>query len=111
MDKEAILLSDDGETLLDAPCVFCGYNSLSYWQAKTHSKLCPWYSVGGIVERKSMLRKVIDAYRKPQGWPPLVEIPKASDFTEEDAETYIKGYKDGVQVQRDADIKYYEGSE
>jgi len=37
---------------------------------------------------------------------PLIEIPKASDFTEEDAGAYVEGYGRGAQAQREADIKW-----
>jgi len=46
--------------LLDAPCVFCGYNGPGYWQAGTHKPECPWHGVGGYDERAVMLRPVID---------------------------------------------------
>lgn len=45
--------------LLDAPCVFCGYNGQRYYSEWTHAKSCPWYSVGGAAERTEQLRMVI----------------------------------------------------
>ena len=42
-----------------APCVFCGYNGAGFYQAGTHAKDCPWYTVGGGEERSVMLRKVV----------------------------------------------------
>jgi len=35
----------------------------------------------------------------------LIEIPKAKDFTEEDASAYVEGYGDGAQTQLKADQK------
>jgi len=32
---------------LEAPCVWCGYSGENYWQAGTHEKVCPVYSIGG----------------------------------------------------------------
>jgi hypothetical protein len=37
--------------VLEAPCVFCGYNGQGYWQSGTHAAECPWARVGGEVER------------------------------------------------------------
>ena len=38
--------------LLDAPCIFCGYNGQGYYQAHTHDQNCPFYEIGGADERK-----------------------------------------------------------
>jgi hypothetical protein len=43
------------DAMLDAPCVFCGYNGAGYWQSGTHAKDCRWYSVGGYVDRHKAL--------------------------------------------------------
>ena len=45
--------------ILDAPCVFCGYNGRGYWQKGTHNKHCPWCELGGGAERAKALRGVI----------------------------------------------------
>lgn len=45
--------------LLDAPCIFCGYNGQRYYSEWTHAKSCPWHSVGGAAERTEQLRMVI----------------------------------------------------
>ena len=37
---------------------------------------------------------------------PVIEIPLASDFVEEDASAYVEGYAAGAQAQRDADRKW-----
>lgn len=110
MDKE----------LLDAPCVFCGYNGANYWQVKTHGKLCPWYSMGGIAEREGMLRKVIANYRKlPKEKPPLATNPYTTEYKYQcsmDAgmpqnlvvndDGYV-GFGEGTLAQREIDIAYY----
>ena len=49
------------KTLLDAPCVFCGYNSYGYYQSGTHHVLCPWHKVGGLEQRGKDLRHVVAA--------------------------------------------------
>ena len=53
------MIRKTNHSLLDAPCIFCGYNGPGYWQAGTHSLECPWHGIGGFDERKSMLRPVI----------------------------------------------------
>jgi len=42
---------------LEPPCAFCGYNGREYWQKQTHSKDCPFYSVGGEEDRRAQLKK------------------------------------------------------
>lgn len=49
------------ETILDAPCVFCGYQKLGYWQAQTHAPECPWHAVGGKWSRIEALRRTLGA--------------------------------------------------
>lgn len=44
-----------GDDPLGAKCVFCSYNGPGYWQPGTHSKSCPWHSVGGMDERRKKL--------------------------------------------------------
>jgi hypothetical protein len=50
--------------ILESPCVFCGYNGDWYWRTHTHEKSCPWYKIGGEVERKSQLRDIIHTHKK-----------------------------------------------
>lgn len=50
--------------LLNAPCIFCGYNGDGYYQSGTHSKDCPWHNVGGDSERYGALPGVITALFK-----------------------------------------------
>lgn len=45
--------------LLDAPCVFCGYNGSEYWQSGTHLRICPWWYFTGKSDRKTQLRNVL----------------------------------------------------
>lgn len=45
-------LDDSGPRgLLDAPCIFCGYNGTGYWQKGTHSPSCAFHDLGGEAER------------------------------------------------------------
>jgi len=41
----------DCNSLLDAPCLWCGYNGEGYWQPTTHEPTCPWHNVGGRFDR------------------------------------------------------------
>lgn len=45
----------DREEPLEAPCIFCGYNSYGYYQKGTHGENCPWHSIGGKDEREKSL--------------------------------------------------------
>ena len=48
--------------MLEAPCLYCGYNGKGYWQKGTHDKICPWHNVGGITEREELLRQSVKSY-------------------------------------------------
>lgn len=54
--------------ILDAPCIFCGYNGPNYWQPHTHNKSCPFFEIGGDREREHALvvfaRKGLLTYNK-----------------------------------------------
>ena len=52
-------LDDQASALLGAPCVFCDYNGQGYWQAGTHARECPWFSLGGESDRHANLRGAI----------------------------------------------------
>ena len=58
-EKEVPVTDNITESLLDAPCVFCGYKGHGYYQAGTHKKNCPWREVGGLEERAKRLRSVV----------------------------------------------------
>ena len=45
--------------ILEAPCLFCGYNGKGYWQTETHDRACPWYKVGGYEQREYQFRAII----------------------------------------------------
>ena len=45
----------DSSGLLDAPCLWCGYNGRGYYQVGTHDKSCIWHTVGGRNERLDRL--------------------------------------------------------
>lgn len=47
------------KNMLDAPCLFCGYNGQGYWQNGTHHEQCPWHMVSGSVDREMMLPKLV----------------------------------------------------
>lgn len=61
IDVEEILRRCAGhhrdDALLDAPCVFCGYNGAGYWQAGTHAPGCRWRNVGGYEDRDIALQR------------------------------------------------------
>ena len=50
--------------ILDAPCAFCGYSGAGYWQSKTHKEYCPWYNIGGEVERFNQLKVVLGKFKE-----------------------------------------------
>lgn len=45
-------------SLLDAPCIFCGYNGPDYWQIGSHNDDCPFYHTATIELRADMFRKM-----------------------------------------------------
>lgn len=48
--------------LLEARCVFCGYNGPGYWQPFTHPKPCPWHDIGGMDQRLRAIRRIVHAH-------------------------------------------------
>lgn len=56
----AVNLGGEGMCILDAPCVFCGYNGASYWQKHTHSKECPFHEVGGDASRADHISRPLN---------------------------------------------------
>lgn len=60
VERLATLLSRVGHSeMLNAPCIFCGYDGRGYWQARTHGGDCPWHSVGSYTERASALAGLV----------------------------------------------------
>jgi len=55
-----MMSNEYGKELLDAPCVFCGYNRENYWQTETHDRKCPWFHVGREESRQKLLRATIN---------------------------------------------------
>ena len=47
----------DANGLLEAPCLWCGYNGEGYYQAGTHGQSCPWNTIGGCDERLDRLAR------------------------------------------------------
>jgi hypothetical protein len=47
------------DDLLSAPCGFCGYNGPGYWQPHTHAAACPFYEVGGKMEREEFFVELV----------------------------------------------------
>ena len=47
--------------VLEAPCIFCGYNGEGYWQAGRHDKRCPWFVIGGFGERELEIRRTLES--------------------------------------------------
>ncbi len=43
------------QNMLTAPCRWCGYNGPDYWQKGTHATDCPWWRIGGEVDRERAL--------------------------------------------------------
>jgi hypothetical protein len=61
-------LGGQGLCILAGPCVFCGYNGAGYWQAGTHSKDCPFHSVGVDASRADHIVALArSARREPSG--------------------------------------------
>lgn len=71
--------------LLEAPCLFCGYNGSGYFQTGTHSKDCPWYGIGGEKDRAFVFRGVVSAlYNKVlAAQPPTQQGSEPADITRE----------------------------
>jgi len=55
------------KSILDAPCVFCGYDGKGYWQPYTHDEKCPLREFKGHSDRQRELRKVIETWRDERG--------------------------------------------
>ncbi len=63
--------------ILDAPCVFCGYNGPGYWQTGTHAKDCPWHDIGSIAYREEEiqnLKAIVTAIRASERSRVIAEI-------------------------------------
>ena len=61
--------------LLDAPCLWCGYNGERYWQMGTHAKECLWYGAEGRLPRICKLDRLAS-----EGAPsPIDLLPKFND--------------------------------
>lgn len=58
---------------LAAPCRWCGYNGVGYWQTQTHGVLCPWHNVGGAREQEERLVTVPAPSPLSQGGPSELE--------------------------------------
>lgn len=61
-------LGGQGMCILDAPCVFCGYNGARYWQRGTHAQDCPFSDIGGDASRADhivSLTKLPQSEEKP----------------------------------------------
>uniref|UniRef100_A0A6M3KX25 Uncharacterized protein n=1 Tax=viral metagenome TaxID=1070528 RepID=A0A6M3KX25_9ZZZZ len=97
--------------VLDAPCIFCGYNGVGYWQGKTHSKECPWYETGGGYERKVRLLSALsgvlgksclpDGYEpKADEWKPPTDDEMADAYSEYVEQNEGKLLTDGEIVER-----------
>ena len=52
------LLPNAQSAMLDAPCLWCGYNGEGYWQPTTHELTCPWHNVGGRFDRVVALERL-----------------------------------------------------
>lgn len=56
------------ESLLESPCIFCGYKGSGYYQLETHKGNCPWRKIGGKIEREEFFERrfnmFLDALKK-----------------------------------------------
>jgi len=50
---------NDFKSVLDAPCVFCGYDGPNYLQKGSHKKSCPFHDIKGHADRQKALRGII----------------------------------------------------
>jgi len=50
---------DHEYSIVDSPCIFCGYDGQGYWQPYTHRRRCPWHLTGGRDERVKKQRMVV----------------------------------------------------
>lgn len=48
------------DRMLDAPCLWCGYNGKGYWQSGTHDEHCPWLHLASEDERLGQLLRIIE---------------------------------------------------
>lgn len=60
-------LGGQGMNILDAPCVFCGYNGRDYWQVGTHDKDCIFHDFGGDANRADHVSNYAAAIRARVG--------------------------------------------
>lgn len=53
----ALMRLDQGALsgLLGSPCIWCGYNGASYWQAGSHEQSCPWHDIASSQSRLEVL--------------------------------------------------------
>lgn len=59
--------------ILDGPCRWCGYNGPLYWQSGSHQAGCPWFAVGGAIERANRVGYVRDPYSRAPAEAPARE--------------------------------------
>uniref|UniRef100_A0A6M3KC34 Uncharacterized protein n=1 Tax=viral metagenome TaxID=1070528 RepID=A0A6M3KC34_9ZZZZ len=52
--------------ILAAPCIFCGYDGVQYWQKHSHAKDCLFYEFGGIEDREDVLLRISLTEWKPK---------------------------------------------
>lgn len=67
-------VDDVAAPLFEAPCLWCGYSGIGYWQAGTHAKGCPWHQLGGHAERRFALADWIRSVMVPPA-PPRKACP------------------------------------
>ncbi len=58
--KKRLLNIDRLNSLLDAPCLLCGYDGAGYWEAGTRHEKCPWHAVKGRDERMGKLPGMVE---------------------------------------------------
>jgi len=67
------------DNFFDAPCKFCGYNGVRYWQKGTHYKGCPFRNIGGIKDRRGIMEVLAKIYnnRNKGDGEPYTQLSKA----------------------------------
>ena len=72
------------------PCVFCGYNGSNYWSRFTHSEKCPFYNIGGMLERLQIVTdltiKLWHAFTSAEEY--INKSPCCPDITDEQQQAF-----------------------
>lgn len=72
---------------LNAPCRICEYNGKNYWQAGSHEPWCPWYRVGGLMDRSKLIGGLVVRSIKARFNPELPETDNTPEWYNDYAES------------------------